>query len=123
MRLALFCAIFLGVGKFANAKDCCTSKQFVVRHAQKLSGVFLDPDNQVLPGIRVQLLSGKRIVQDLRTNNQGEYDLGEVAAGAYQISIQYSHHALCAPEVRCSSKGCQILPKLRINPKDTVVVR
>jgi hypothetical protein len=107
----------------ANAGDCSTSKEFTLNHRQKLSGVLVDPGGADLPGVKVQLLSNKKVAQVFTTNNQGAYDFGEVPAGKYRIRIQYSDRALCAPQIECNSEHCQILPKLRINPKQTVTVR
>jgi hypothetical protein len=81
----------------ANAADCSTSKEFTLNRRQKLSGVLVDPNGADLPGIKVQLLSKKKVTQVLTTNNQGAYDFGEVPVGKYQISIQYPDRAFCAP--------------------------
>jgi hypothetical protein len=117
------CVLFVLFMAVANAKDCSTSKEFRLNHRQKLSGMLVDPDGAALPGIKVKLLSNEKIGQVATTNNQGAYDFGEVPAGKYRIRIQYSDHAFCAPQIECNAKHCQILPKLRINPKQTVTVR
>jgi hypothetical protein len=82
----------------ANA-DCSTSKEFALQHAQKLSGVFVDTNGATLSGIGVQMLSGRKVIRDIHTNNQGAYDLGEVQPGTYRIRISY-HHAFCAPRIQ-----------------------
>jgi hypothetical protein len=82
----------------------------------------VDTSRATLPGIRIQLLSGKKVIHDIRTNNSGAYDFGEVPAGSYRIRVQYGDHAFCAPRIQCNSKECQIQPELAINPKNTVTV-
>lgn len=104
-----------------SAKDCSTSKKFTIQHSQKLSGVFVDKSGAALPGIGVQLLSGKKVIRDTHADSQGVYDLGNVPPGTYQIRIAY-HHAFCAPRIQCSSNECKIQSELEINPKHSVVV-
>jgi carboxypeptidase family protein len=123
MLTTLHCVLLVLFMAAASAGDCSTSKEFTLNHRQKLSGVLVDPNGADLPGIEVQLLTSKKIAQVLTTNSQGAYDFGEVPTGKYRISIQYSDHAFCAPQIQCNSKQCQILPKLRINPKQAVIVR
>jgi hypothetical protein len=82
----------------------------------------VDTSRSALPGIGVQFLSGKKVIRDIRTDNEGDYDLGEVPPGTYRIRISY-HHAFCAPRIQCSSKECKIHPELAINPKNIVIVR
>ncbi len=82
----------------------------------------MDASRATLPGIRIQLLSGKKVIRDIRSNNEGTYDLGEVPEGKYKIRVEYGDHAFCAPRVQCSSKECKIQPELAINPKNTVTV-
>ena len=119
--LASIIVIMCFIGS-AHAKDCSTSKEFTLQHAQKLSGSFVDASSAILSGIGVQLLSGRKVICDVHTNNQGAYDLGEVPPGRYRLRISY-HHAFCAPRIQCSSKDCKIRPELAINPKNTVIVR
>jgi hypothetical protein len=107
----------------AGANDCSISKEFTVHHSQKLSGLFTDTSSATLSGMGVQLLSGRKVIRDIRTNNRGVYDLGEVPAGRYRIRIEYADHAFCAPRIQCTSKECKIQAELAINPKNTVIVR
>jgi hypothetical protein len=123
MRTTLSCVLILLLISSAGAKDCSTSKEFVVRHSQRLSGIFVDPNGADLPGIGVRLLSGRKIIQDIKTDSHGRYDFGEIPAGKYQIQIQYSYHSFCAPRIQCDSKGCEIDRSLALKPKNTVIVR
>jgi len=87
-----------------------------------LSGNFQDPSGAVLSGIEVQLLSGKKVIRDLRTDNLGRYDFGEVPSGMYSLRVQYSGKVFCAPKVRCEASKCSINPTLKLNPRNFVVV-
>jgi carboxypeptidase family protein len=106
----------------AQAGDCSKSKEFELVKRQALSGSFQDPSGAVLSGIEVQLLSGKKVVRDLRTDNLGRYDFGEVGPGKYKIRIEYGGKAFCAPQVRCKAGECRINPILEPNPKNYVLV-
>lgn len=109
---------------FAQAKDCSTSTPFHLSKTQKLSGTFRDPSGAVTPGIEVYLLSGKKVVQHLRTDDLGAYDFGEVPSGTYQIRVQYApKNAFCAPEIRCTAEQCTISSTLKPNPKNMVYVQ
>ena len=108
---------------FVQAKDCSTSMPFHLSKTQKLSGAFRDPSGAVIPGIEVHLLSGKNVVQHVRTDNLGAYDFGKVPAGTYKIRVQYApKDAFCAPEIRCAAEQCTINSTLKPNPKNTVYV-
>jgi hypothetical protein len=107
----------------SDAGDCSLSKPFHLRSSQVLSGTFQDPAHAPLPGIKVELLSGTKVLQSLRTNNQGAYDFGTVATGKYRIRVRCSDNAFCAPEVRCSGQTCTIGSTLTLNPKGTIIVR
>jgi hypothetical protein len=112
---------FIAFISFANAKDCSTSKEFTLHHQQRLSGVFADPNGEYLQGIKIQLLSGRKVIHDIRTNNDGGYDLGDVPAGTYRIRIK--DRPFCAPKVQCDRDECIIEQRLEINPEHTVTVR
>jgi hypothetical protein len=107
----------------AAATDCSVSKEFRIKHPQVLAGVLQDPNDATLPGIGLELLSGGKVVQHLRTNNQGAYDFGMVPAGKYRIHVEYSDNAFCAPKVQCGDQGCRLDSKMTINPKKEVLVR
>jgi len=113
--------LFVALISFANAKDCSTSKKFTLHHQQRLSGVFADLNGKYLPGIRIQLLSGRNVIHDIRTKNDGGYDLGNVSAGTYRIRIE--DRPFCAPKVQCEKDECIIEQRLEINSGDTVIVR
>jgi hypothetical protein len=123
MRTGLLCVLLLLLISSAGARDCSTSKEFVVRHSQRLSGIFVDPNGADLPGIGVRLLSGRKIIQDIKTDSHGRYDFGEIPTGKYQIQIQYLDRSFCAPHIQCDSKGCEIDRSLALNPKNTVIIR
>ena len=98
------------------------SKQFELTQPQVLSGFFEDPAGATLPGIGVELLSGKRLVQSLRTNNQGAYDFGQIPPGKYRIRIRHGGDGLCAPKIQCGAKGGSLKPRLTPNPKNMIMV-
>jgi len=114
----------------AAAKDCSLSKKFVLTKSQVLSGVFEDPTGAILPGVKVQLiseekthlLSEKRVVRGLTTDNSGHYDFGTVAPGKYRLRVEYSNKAFCAPEIRCRSGACTVDRTLKLNPRNFVLV-
>jgi hypothetical protein len=103
-----------------QARDCSKSKQFELVKPQVLSGSLQDPSGAVVPGIKLQLLSGKKVVRDLRTDNLGRYDFGEVAPGKYKIRVEGK--TLCAPRVRCKAGECRVNPILEPNPKSYITV-
>jgi hypothetical protein len=106
----------------AQARDCSVSREFRLRHPQALAGAFEDPAGAVMSGIELELLSGKKVIRHLRTDNQGKYDFGEIPPGKYRVHVQYGGNALCAPKVKCGAEGCSLKPKLTLNPKDAVMV-
>ncbi len=123
MRAALTIAIFLlGLSSVGEAKDCTVSAEFRLKQAQVFAGILKDPNDAVLSGIELDLLSGSRVVQHVRTTNEGSYDFGRVAAGKYRIHIKRADDPFCAPVVECGSKKCEIHPKLKLNPRKTIVV-
>jgi hypothetical protein len=108
---------------FCGGQRLSTSTQFHLSKPQKLSGTFLDPSGAVIPGIEVQLVSGKKVVRRVRTDNQGTWDFGEVFSGNYRMRVQSSpKDAFCAPEVRCTAQECTINTVLKPNPKNMVLV-
>jgi hypothetical protein len=118
---ALLIASTLMMTIFVEARDCSTSKPFHLSKTQRLSGTFLDHSGAVIPGIEVHLLSGKKVVQRVRTDNQGTWDFGEVLSGDYRMRVQYSpKDAFCAPDIRCPARECTISSVLEPNPKNMV---
>ncbi len=107
----------------AAGVDCSVSKEFHIKHPQVLAGILQDQNDVPLPGVGLEILSGVRVVQSLRTNNHGAYDFGKVPAGKYRIHVQYSDNAFCAPKVQCGNRGCRLDTKLTINPKKETIVR
>ena len=123
MRAVVACAVvLLATTVSARAVDCSVSKEFRLRHPQVLAGVLEDPAGYVLPGIELHLLSGKKVVQQLRTNDQGAYHFAEVPPGKYRIQTQYGGNSFCAPNVQCRAEGCTLKPRLTLNPKNMVRV-
>lgn len=123
VKYLLLMATVTAVAVSAQGTDCSESKRFNVTKSQAFSGTFVDPGGAVLSGIKVQLLSGKKIVRDVRTDNLGRYDLGEVAPGKYTLRVEYSGKAFCAPKIQCSHSDCRIDSTLQLNPKGFVSVR
>jgi len=107
----------------AHAKDCTMSREFQLKHALRLSGVLLDPNGISLPGIKVQLISKKGTIREAQADNQGRYDFGEVPKGKYRIQIQYADGLFCAPKPICGEQGCSFEPRVKLNPKNEVLVR
>ena len=105
----------------AQARNCSVSKQFEIKKSQVLSGALLDPAGAVVPGLRMELLSGKKVVHSVSTDSLGQYDFGNVQAGRYKIRIRYEND-FCAPKVVCDGNGCVVRPTLTINPKSMVQV-
>jgi hypothetical protein len=122
LRDALIALIPLMMTGSVEARDCSKSKPFQLGKPQVLSGTMQDPSGAVLPGIAVQLLSGKKVVRRLRTDNLGAYDFGEIPSGKYRIRVDYPGKAFCAPEVRCAAEGCSVNSTLKANPKNMVMV-
>jgi hypothetical protein len=106
----------------AEAKDCSVSKEFQLRHPQELSGTLQDISGAPLPDLELQLLAGRRIIHDIRADNQGRYDFGRVAAGKYRVRIRYGGNPFCAPDVQCSEQGCTLGSRLEINPSEAILV-
>jgi hypothetical protein len=123
MRAAFKYAIVLSLAATSWSRSCSTSREFDLPHPQTLSGTFVDPAGAVLGGIDIQVLSGKKTVQELRTSTSGTYDFGTVPAGRYRIRIKYAGDGFCAPQIECSTSGCIIKPTLTINPKTGMLVR
>lgn len=103
------------------AKDCSFSNEFRIETPQVLSGVLRDPQGLILPGIELELLSGGKRVQKLRTDNRGAFNFGQVSAGRYKIRIKASG-VFCAPKVLCGKQGCQVDSTVSINSKNAVTV-
>lgn len=108
----------LGVSS-AWARDCHTSREFQLKQSQTLAGVLVDPVEATLPGISLELLSGHKVVRQLRTDNEGRYSFGDLPAGKYRIRIE--KRGFCAPKIKCTDKSCTIKPKLSLDSPGTVV--
>jgi hypothetical protein len=125
MRTVVRCVlILLGITASAHGKNCSWSQQFELKKPQVVAGVLKDPYGSVLGGIGIQLWSGHRMVRELRTNSEGAYDLGIVAAGSHRIHIEYGEKdPFCAPKIKCSSEKCDFDSELKLNPKNFVTVQ
>lgn len=123
MRLGVLSILLvLWTAIFAPARDCSTSKEFEIKKAQALAGEFQDQQGAVLSGLDLELLSGKKIVQHLRSSNEGKYDFGEVPPGRYKLRVRYGGDVFCAPKVSCGAEGCRLAPRLAINSKNLTMV-
>ena len=91
-------AMLVAMTVAAQARDCSISKEFQLVHPQALAGVVEDPAGTALSGLELELLSTKKLVRHLRTDNQGRYDFGEVPAGKYRIHVRNAGDVLCAPK-------------------------
>ena len=112
-------ATFLLFIAVAEGSDCTTSKEFVVAKPQTLSGTLIDPVGEPVPGWSLELLSGDRVVQKLRTDNRGAYDFGSIPAGKYRLRML--SYGFCAPKVHCKAGHCVLEPKLRLKDKGVTV--
>jgi len=116
-----FTCVMLLQATFAAA-DCTVSKEFRLKHAQVLAGSLQDPNGGSLPGVGLELVSGRTVIRDLRTNSKGAYDFGEVPSGKYRLRIHYGDDTFCAPRVRCGKSGCAFDSKVRLNSKNSITV-
>ena len=108
----------------AAAKDCTISKQFRVNQKQVFAGVIQDPHGAGLPGIDMELLDGKKVLQHQQTDSQGKYHFEAITPGTYRIHVRTAGGAFCAPVVNCGAQGCSADPRLALNPKlKPVIVR
>ncbi len=105
----------------ATAKDCSLSQEFQIKKAQILKGTLQDPSGALMPQIELELLSTKKVVRHLVTNNQGAYDFGEIPTGSYRIHIASKDGVLCAPRVRCGKKGCAIDSKISFSSRTVIL--
>jgi hypothetical protein len=118
VHLSLVLASLLAAPAWAS--DCSVSREFEIRHSQTLLGRLQDPQGLALSGTRIELLLGKVLVRRLTTDNLGSYDFGEFPPGRYRIQIQSP--VFCAPQVICKAAGCTFSPKLKLKPKNMVMV-
>jgi hypothetical protein len=118
MRTALLSTLMLlGMTIPHRARDCTVSKEFEIKHSQALAGVLQDSAGASIPRLELELLSGTDTVRNIRTDNQGRYDFGEVPAGKYRIRVRHKG-GFCAPEVKCGTKGCSLKPELKIDSEN-----
>ena len=104
------------------ARDCTTSKEFALNHPQVLAGVLEDPIGAPIPGVGLEILANRKIVESTRTNRNGEYTFREVAPGHYRIHISYGGGGFCAPKVKCDEARCSIERKVQLDSKGSVTV-
>jgi len=110
----------MGFANSALARDCSISREFRIRKPQVLAGTLGDPNGAVLSGFNLELLSGKDVFRQLRTDNSGKYDFGEVPLGRYRVRIRRDD-VFCVPKVLCGPEKCT-LPRLKLNSKKMVQV-
>lgn len=68
------------------ARDCAVSKEFSLDRSQVLAGVLEDPAGARLPGVELKLLTGKELVKQVRTSQDGEYSFGDIAQGGIEFT-------------------------------------
>jgi Ca-activated chloride channel family protein len=52
-----------------------------------VQGVIVDPAGTAVPGAKVELVSGSRVVATVVSANDGTFTFGDVAAGSYEIRV------------------------------------
>ena len=119
----MWAALLMQTVNPAMAKDCSLSREFQIKKAQILRGILQDPGGAIMPGIELELLSAKRVVRHLSTDNQGAYDFGEIAPGRYRIHVVSREGVLCAPKVRCGKDGCIVDSKISISSKAAILIQ
>lgn len=112
--------LLIAVASSALARDCSVSREFRITNPQALSGTLEDPNGSVLSGFNLELLSGKDIFRQLRTDNNGEYDFGVVPLGRYRVRIRHDD-VFCVPKILRGPQKCT-LPRLILNSKKMVQV-
>ena len=115
MRMVGLCAILLVAITYASASDCGTSKDFKLNGSQAFTDVLKDPANLPIPGLLVEVLQAKTVVRQLRTDNEGRFDLGRMPAGNYRLRIV--SQPFCAPRIECQGATCNVAGTLRINER------
>ena len=117
MRMTML-MVALGVAfSPASANDCTLSKEFYLTRPQPLTGILKDPAAAILPRVKLELLSGKTVISNTVTDENGQYSFGETPAGRYRLRALYNQESFCAPTIKCSDRGCSIQPQVRLNPK------
>ena len=114
MKTLALCAALLAGNSFLAA-DCGTSKQFGLDGSQRISGILKDPSGSPIPGLVVELLNGKTVVRQFRTDNNGKLDLAQLPSGKYRLRI--ISQPLCAPKIDCGTNLCTVNGTLRINER------
>ena len=107
----------------AHGRNCAVSKEFRVGQPQVLAGIFKDSLHLPLPGLEVELLVRDKVVQQLKTDNDGHYDFGTVASGKYRIRIRHGNDDFCAPKIKCNRQKCNVGSVLSVNPKNETKVQ
>jgi hypothetical protein len=54
----------------------------------RIAGALTDPSGAVLPGVRVSAMQGNRVVASAATNQYGNYEIGGLAAGTYDLRME-----------------------------------
>jgi hypothetical protein len=114
VRPVALCAIMLAVGS-ALAADCGTSKEFGVHGSQGFAGALKDPAGLPIPGLGLELLSGNTVFRQLRTDNDGRFDLGRLPSRKYRLRI--ISQPFCAPKIYCREDACAATGRLRLNER------
>ncbi|SRR5581483_5466207 len=122
MKMYLAFVTFLGLVVSTHAQECTISKEFRLKHPQSLSGTLLDPNGVALPGVGLELLTGRRVSRDIRTARDGSFDFGEIPIGKYRLHIRLGGDPLCAPRVICTRAGCRVDSHIQLNPKKSMTI-
>ena len=115
MRTLALCALALLMMGHVSASDCGSSKEFKVNGSQVFASVLRDPGNLPIPGLMLELVEGKAVLRQLRTDNEGRFDLGRIPAGSYRLRIV--SQPFCAPKIQCAGVACNVAGTLRLNEK------
>lgn len=118
MKALLFLLFALLVtAPYSAARNCRVSKEFTLDHPQILAGAIEAPYGAVIPGMKMELLSGKKVIRSVHTNNLGQYDFAEVPIGKYRLRVKDGADSFCAPPIDCGQEHCSIGSKASLDPK------
>jgi hypothetical protein len=118
LRLGVAATIIFGLllaGSAVAADNCTVSPPFQIAHPQKLSGELRDLMGGPVGGTQLYLVSDKKILRYVNTDQEGKYDFGDVPEGMYYLRMK--DRSLCAPEVSCDATGCRVDGRVKRNPK------
>jgi len=112
MKALALCTVLLSAS-LASAADYGTSKQFALDGSQRLAGVLVDPSGSAIPGLLLEVLNGKTVVRQFRTDNEGKFSLEELPSAKYRLRV--ISQPFCAPKIECRTHLCTVDGMLAIN--------